>query len=78
MSLPTYLYFYLRDIIVVVHQGCWQAPDPYKPPYKMPDHALSLVPEFNITYMEEQTAQNLTTLKVGNDRLAAASSIALA
>ena len=54
-----------------------QAPDPTRPPYHVPDGHVSTVPGLNITYMNEQIAQNGTDLlSTGDD--SAASSVATA
>ena len=60
--------------IVVVQQGCVQAPDPTRPPYHVPDGHVS---GLNITFMDEQAAQNADQTSTNEDS-AAASSVATA
>ena len=65
-------------ILEVVQHGCIQSPDPWKPPYFVPNGEVAMVPGLNITYMKEQLARNVTELGTPGDGLSAAASVATA
>ena len=55
-----------------------QAPDPTRPPYHVPDGHVSTVPGLNITYMDEQIAQNGTDFLSTDENSSTAASVATA
>ena len=69
---------HLTFLTAVVQHGCTQSPDPYRPPYIMPDRELATVPGLNISYMNEQISQNSTYLATTDYDSRVAASVATA
>ena len=65
-------------ILEVVQHGCTKSPDPWKPPYFVPNGEVAIVPGLNVTYMKEQLARNVTVLGTLGDEFSAAASVATA